>query len=280
MKKKFSRFLALALVLVFAVSGCASGTGKSSGDNAGGSGSPTMDRIQASGKIRIGIDVSGPPMGFRDDSGNMQGYDVDWANKLAEVLGVEAEFTEVNGETRIPYLTSDRVDVIFCNITGNLERAKSTDFSIPYLRAGIKMLTAAGSPLHTLEDLNDPSVTVCVSHGTTGEELVLTHAPKANLVYVSTFAEQLLQLEQGKCDATFEDSSLIDYAAGSSNGKLEAQPEMYTSDPICIGTQKGDAEWTRYLDMFVSWMISSGYQAEEYEKWWGVPFDGHLTTLW
>lgn len=71
MKKKFLRFLALAMVLAVAVSGCADGPGKTSGDSAGGSGSPTMDRIQSSGKIRIGIDVSGPPMGFRDDSGNM-----------------------------------------------------------------------------------------------------------------------------------------------------------------------------------------------------------------
>ncbi len=277
MKRKL---FVLALAIIMAVSALSACAPAAEGDAVpvSGSGSPTMDRILEEGVIKVGIALNGPPIGFRDDSGTPMGYDVDFAYKLAEVLGVEVEFVDVNGETRIPTLTSGRVDVVFANMTGNLERAKTIDFSIPYLESGIKMLTAAGSQYTSLDMLDSPDVRIAVARGTTGEALVLKHAPSAELVYVQDFTDQILQLEQGKADVTFEDSSLVDYAA-MTNDALEAQTERYSSDPICIGVAKGDMEFVRYLDMFVSWQISQGFQAETYEKWWGVP-PAPMTSLW
>lgn len=239
----------------------------------------TLDRILASGKIVVGCSLSGMPIGGYDENGDPTGYDVDWAKRLAEILGVELEIVDVNGDTRIPALTSKQVDVIFANITGNLTRAQTIDFSIPYLRAGIKMITQAGSKYHDVEDLNTPDAKVTVARGTTGEDLALKFAPKATITYVDAFTEQQILLEQGRVDAAFEDSTLIDYAAGNSNGKLEAQERLYTSDPICIGARKGDIEWLRYLDMFVSWQISSGWQKETYYKWWGV-YPSEMLYIW
>lgn len=233
-------------------------------------GSPTLDKILADGKIVVGCSLSGMPIGGYDENGNPCGYDVDWAHKLAETLGVDLEIVDVNGDTRIPALVSGQIDVIIANITGNLTRAQTIDFSIPYLRAGIKMMTQAGSKYHAIADLNTPNAKVAVGRGTTGEDLVLKNAPNASITYVDVFTDQRILLEQGRVDAVFEDSTLIDYAAGQSGGKLEAQDGLYTSDPICLGARKGDIEFVRYLDMFVSWQISSGWQRETYHKWWGV----------
>ena len=77
----------------------------------------TLDRILAEGKIVIGCSLSGMPIGGYDEEGNPTGYDVDWAHRLAEVLGVELEIVDVNGDTRIPALTSGQIDVIIANIT-------------------------------------------------------------------------------------------------------------------------------------------------------------------
>lgn len=281
MKRILALLLALVMVLALGLvaGGCGNSTGSAAGTETTGSGSPTMDRILESGKIRIGLSLNGPPIGFRDDKGQPQGYDVDWANKMAEILGVELEVVDVDGETRIPALTSGRVDVIFANITGNLERAKTIDFSIPYLKCGIKMITPADSPYKTVEDLNKPDVKVVVGRGTTGEELVLKYAPQAEIIFVPNFTDQILQLEQGKADAAFEDNTIVDYAAKNSGGKLVAQEKRYTSDPICVGMPKGDLEFVRWVDMFVSWQITQGFQAETYEKWWGVA-PGEMTAIW
>lgn len=280
MKKLLSLFLVLMLILAAGMSmvscGASSGGEKAASSSSGGG---TMERILESGVLRAGIALNGPPIGFRDDKGVPCGYDVDFANKMAETLGVKLEIIDVDGETRIPAITSGRVDVIFANITGNLERAKTISFSIPYLKAGIKMLTPAGSPYKTVEDLNKPGVRVVVGRGTTGEDLALKYAPNAEIIYVPNFTDQVLQLQQGKADAAFEDSTLVDYAASQSNGTLEAQEKRYTSDPICIGFAKGDPDFARWVDMFVSWQITQGFQAETYKKWWGVE-PGDMTAIW
>ncbi len=279
--KKFSK-KAIALMLVLALTclvftGCgAPATGEATEVAAQTS---KLQQILDAGKIVIGVNPPGEPICFYDDEGNLIGYDVDFANKLGETLGVEVELVEVNGETRMSYVQTGRVDVIFANITGNLERAKSINFSIPYLRTGIKMLTAKDSPYKTIEDLNTPDATVCLAVGTTMEALVLEHAPNATIVYVESAPEQILNVKTGKADAMFEDGTAVDFAAGKDD-TLEAQAKVYTSDPICVGYAKGDADLARYIDMFVSNMITSGWQAETYAKWFGSEYTGTLNTLW
>src|SRR5262245_27531997 len=105
-----------------------------------------QDIIDA-GKIRVGIALTGEPIGFRDGQNNPVGYDVDVANRLAETLGVELEIVEVQGQNRIPMLQSNQIDLIIANITATMERAKSIDFTIPYLRSGIKLLVRDGSDI-------------------------------------------------------------------------------------------------------------------------------------
>ena len=207
--------LILALVLALGCFSCAFADEES-----------TIDRILNQGYITVGCSLSGMPIGGYDDNGEPCGYDVDFAKKLAEVLGVELEIVDCNGDTRIPMLTSGQIDCFFANCTGNLTRATTIDFSIPYLRCGIKMLTAADSPYHVIEDLNTPDAKVAVGRGTTGEALVLEFAPNADITYVDAFTEQQILIEQGRVDAVFEDSTLIDYAAGNSDGKLVAQDKL------------------------------------------------------
>lgn len=272
--QKLTALLLAILLLTASLTGC--GGSKAADGTAAGN---KLSDIIEKGKIVIGVNPPGEPICFYDDAGNLIGYDIDWAKKFAETLGVEVEFVDVNGETRISAVTSGRVDIIFANITGNLERAKSINFSIPYLRTGIKMLTAVGSPYKTIEDLNTPDAHVALAAGTTMESLVLSMAPNATLVYVDSYPDQLLSLKEGKCDAILEDGTSIDYAAGQ-DSSLEAQSKVYTSDPICVGYAKGDADFARYVDMFVSQMISSGFQAETYLKWFGSEYTGTLTAIW
>lgn len=278
MKRLLSLFLVLTMMLVTGITmvSCAAPTNVKKEASSGGG---TMQRILDSGVLRAGIALNGPPIGFRDDKGEPSGYDVDFAKQMADILKVKLEIIDVDGETRIPAITSGRVDVIFANITGNLERAKTISFSIPYLKAGIKMLTPSNSPYKTVEDLNKPGVKVVVGRGTTGEDLAVKYAPKAEIIYVPNFTDQVLQLQQGKADAAFEDSTLVDYAATQSKGALMAQEKRYTSDPICIGFAKGDPDFARWVDMFVSWQITQGFQSQTYEKWWGVK-PGDMTAIW
>ena len=108
---------------------------------------PTPENSRTSstaGVIKVGIALTGEPIGFRDADNNPVGYDVEVAKRLADTLGVKLEITEVSGAVRITMLQSGQIDVVIANMTANLERAKAVDFTIPYLRSGIKILDPRG----------------------------------------------------------------------------------------------------------------------------------------
>jgi ABC-type amino acid transport substrate-binding protein len=221
------------------------------------------------GKIVVGIALGGEPIGFRDDRNQPVGYDVDVARLLAEKLDVELEIAEVTGANRIPMLQSGQIDIIIANITATLERAKAIDFTMPYLRAGVKILVQRDSGIEGIEDLNGRRVVV--GRGGTGEQLVKRLASGAELVYVDSYApEGILLMRQGRADAALEDNSLIDYTARQYPERLVALPQLYTSDAICFGVRKGEPDFLRWLDMFISEYVRSGLYREYYAKWWGT----------
>ena len=228
-----------------------------------------LQEILGKGRLVVGIALGGEPIGFRNDRHDPDGYDVDVARLLAEKLGVRLQIVEVSGANRISMLQAGQIDLIIANITATLERAKVIDFTMPYLRAGIKLLVQHDSGIGGLEDLNGRKVVV--GRGGTGEQLVKRLAPGAQLVYVDSYApEGILLMRQRRAEAALEDNSLIDYTAKQYPDRLVALPQLYTSDAICFGVRKGNPDFMRWLDMFISEYVRSGLYREYYRKWWGV----------
>jgi polar amino acid transport system substrate-binding protein len=226
-----------------------------------------LEDIRSRGTVRIGVSLGGEPIGFRDAQNNPVGYDVDVANRLAEKLGVPVELTDVSGDARISMLVSGQLDIVVANTSATLERAKSVNFSIPYNRAGLRVIVQKDSGITKLEDLAGKKIVV--GRGTTGETFIKKAVPTAELVYVDQFApDGVLQLTQKRVDAAIEDSSLLDYLA-TKNDTLVTLSGLYSNDPIGIAVAKGDPEFVRWIDMFVSDYIQSGAYETNYKKWWG-----------
>jgi polar amino acid transport system substrate-binding protein len=237
-----------------------------------------LDTILGNGKIRAGICLTSEPAGFPDGEGNLKGYDVDAATLMAEALGVELEVVEVTGPNRIPMLLSNKIDVIVCNITATTERARSINFSFPYLRTGIKLLIQKGSGITGFEDIG-AGKKIIVGRGSTGETMARERAPNAEFIVIDAIPDAITLMRQGKADAYIEDSLGIDYIAKAYPDQLEALPDVFSSDPITFGVRKGNPEFLRFLDLFASIYVSSGKYEENYGKWWGEP-PPTLTPVW
>lgn len=226
-----------------------------------------LDDIRSRGVVRIGVSLGGEPIGFRDAQNNPVGYDVDVATMLAEKLGVPVEFSDVSGDARVSMLVSGQLDIVVANTSATLERAKTVSFSIPYNRAGLRVIVRKDANITSLEELAGKQVVV--GRGTTGETFIKSAVPDAQIAYVDQFApDGVLQLQQGRVQAAIEDSSLLDYLA-TQNDELVTLPELYSNDPIGIAVAQGDPEMVRWLDMFVSDYIQSGAYEANYKKWWG-----------
>ena len=263
MKRILSTIAALALVATTAIPAMAG----------------TIDDIRARGTVRIGVSLGGEPVGFRDAQNNPVGYDVDVATLLAEKLGVPVEFTDVSGDARVSMLVAGQLDIVVANTSATLARAQSVNFSIPYNRAGLRIIVQKDAGITTLEGLAGKKVVV--GRGTTGEAFLKKTVPDAELVYTDTFApDGVLLLQQKRADAAIEDSSLLDFLA-TQNPNLVTLPGLYSNDPIGIAVAKGDPEFVRWLDMFVSDYIQSGAYEANYKKWWGETANPPaLTPLW
>ena len=152
--KKIKKFLALglALSLTFALTACgskgSSDAGSDSSDakteeSASNGSFRTLDEIKESGTINVGVFSDKSPFGYVDENGEYQGYDVYFARRLAEDMGVELNLVSTEAANRIEYLQTGKVDIILANFTVTEERAQEVDFALPYMNVALGVVSVS-----------------------------------------------------------------------------------------------------------------------------------------
>lgn len=139
-----------------------------------------LDDIRKAGVLRVATFDSNPPFGFVDPRTNrIVGLDVDYAQALADRLGVKLKLQPTNPANRIPFLTSGKVDLVLANFTITDERAKQVDFSVPYFASGQQFLAKKGV-LKSADQLN--RLRIGADKGTTNEVTLREKYPQATIV--------------------------------------------------------------------------------------------------
>ena len=129
-----------------------------------------LRHVLATGTLKVASCLSFTPFGFTDPQGQPDGYDVDIAKELAKDMGVKLEVVDTTSSNRIPNLQTNKVDVVFCNFTRTLERAKEIAFTDPYVVATEGLLVRAGSGVTSLESMKGR--TVAVVKGSTNADVL------------------------------------------------------------------------------------------------------------
>src|SRR5690554_1487206 len=113
----------------------------------------SLERIKEKGKFVVGLDDTFAPMGFRDEEGNLVGFDIDLARLVAERMGVEVEFKPVDWDGVILSLKSGLIDVIWNGLTITEERARQINFTEPYMNNRQVIVVRMNSDIQTKQDL-------------------------------------------------------------------------------------------------------------------------------
>ena len=233
----------------------------------------TMAEIQERGELVAGVKYDVPPFGLNNpDSGEVEGFDVDLAQYIADKLGVELTTREATSDNRIPLLVDGRIDLILSTMTITEERDLEIDFSEPYYVANGDVLVPEGSDIASLEDLNGQSV--CTALGSTYADTIEKEAPQADLRLVDLYSECFDQVQTGNVDAVSTDNVIL-------TGMVIQDPSLqilgleYTTEPYGIGITDGDAEMKQFVDDTLAEYIDSGAWQEAYDEWVGqyVPED-------
>jgi len=96
-------------------------------------GDDSLQKILDKGTLILGLDDSFPPMGFRDDSNNIVGFDIDLATEVCARLGVELVCQPIDWDSKELELSSGKIDCIWNGMTINEERLASMFFTKPYI---------------------------------------------------------------------------------------------------------------------------------------------------
>jgi glutamate transport system substrate-binding protein len=233
----------------------------------------TMAEIQERGELVAGVKYDVPPFGLNNpESGEVEGFDVDLAQYIADKLGVELTTREATSDNRIPLLVDGRIDLILSTMTITEERDLEIDFSEPYYVANGDVLVPEGSDVQSLEDLAGKRV--CTTLGSTYADTIEKEAPQAELRLVDLYSECFDQIQTGAVDAVSTDDVIL-------TGMVIQDPSLqilgleYTTEPYGIGISDGDTEMKEFVDETLAEYIDSGAWQEAYDEWVGqyVPED-------
>src|ERR687895_613260 len=193
----------------------------------------TMGKIQAAGEIKIGVKYDVPPFGFKNpQTDQIEGFDVDLGQAIADKLGVEPNFIEAISDNRIPFLQDGTVDLVLSTMTINAERDQEIDFSEPYYIARGRILVPQDSDITGVDSLAGKRV--CTALGSTYEETLKKQAPKAKLRLVDSYSECLELLQNGAVDAVSTDDVILTGMI-IQDDPLEMVGDRLTTEPYGVG---------------------------------------------
>jgi len=231
----------------------------------------SLNGIKEKGKFIVGLDDSFPPMGFRDEKGEIVGFDIDLAKEAAKRLGVEVEFKPVDWDGVILSLKNKDIDVIWNGLTITEKRKEQIDFSKVYLENKQIIVVKNGSSIKTKADLKDK--VVGLQQGSSSEEALNADAETAkSLKEVKKYqnnTEALLDLKNGGNDAVVVDEVVGRYYISKKPGEYAVLEEDFGRESYGVGIRKEDKEFREALDKVLDEMKADGTADEISKKWFG-----------
>lgn len=233
----------------------------------------TLEKIIQRGTLRVGLEAGYMPFEMTDKKGNIVGFDVDMVTEMAKAMGVKLELVNTAWDGIIPALLSDKFDIIASGMTVNQERNLKINFADPYIIVGQTALISkqAADKVKTWKDLNTEGLTITSKLGTTGEQAVKRLFPKATYKSFETESEAMLEVLNGKADATVYDLPMtsIFYAERGKDGGMMFLNQPFTYEPLGWAINKGDADFLNWLNNFLRQMKNDGRYERIYNKWFG-----------
>jgi polar amino acid transport system substrate-binding protein len=232
--------------------------------------SGALDDIQQRGALRVGMEPGYMPFELTNQKGEIIGFDVDMAKRIAKAMGVKLELVSTAWDGIIPALLTKKFDMIMSGMTLTQERNMSINFATPYILIGQSVLLNKKfeNDVTTYSDLNDPKYTIASKLGTTGEQATKRMIPNAKYISYETEQEGVLELLNGKIDAFIYDLPFNSIAyAQKGQGKLVHLDEPFTKEPLAWAIRKGDVDFLNWLNNFMSQIKYDGVYDKIYHKW-------------
>lgn len=235
-----------------------------------------LDTITAAKKIRIAIDLAVPPYGLKDEKLNATGSDVETARLLAKSLGLELEIVPTTGANRIPFLQTDKADIVISSMSVTPEREKVVDFSVPY--AAILAVVGAPKSMTITGPADLAGKKVIATRGTTNDQELTKVLPAgAQVIRFDDDATSITAVVSGQADI-FATAPPLLKTINEKNPAKQMEPKFTMKvNMLAIGMRKNEPRLKAKLDEFVKAQLKSGELNTIYKKFHGADLPADVT---
>ena len=219
---------------------------------------------EGSGTVIIGVFSDKAPFGYVDDAGEYQGYDVEFANRLVTDLGTQVEWVATDPANRVPFLESNKVDIILANFTVTDERAEKVDFSLPYMKVQLGVVSPDSALVKSVDDL--AGKTLIVVKGTTAETFFEQEYPDVELQKYDQYADAYNALLDGRGDAFSTDNTEVLAWAKENPGFTVGIDALGNEDTIAAAVAKGNDTLLGFIDDEIKALADENFFHNAYDK--------------
>ena len=229
-----------------------------------------LTEIQKRGSLRVGMSTF-VPWAMRNLEGDLMGFEIDVATKVAEDMGVEIEFVPTAWSGIIPALIAKKFDIIIGGMSITPQRNLTANFTIPYAHSGQQM--AANKELagdfKTKEDFNSSDVTISCRRGATPCDAAAEFFPKAELRRFDDDAQAFQEVVNGNSHAMISSAPKPRFWSDAHPDKVFVafDGENLTKGDEAFALRKGDPD---ALNFFSNWILvntSNGWIQERHDYW-------------
>jgi len=234
------------------------------------------NKVMSRGKLVVGVKADYKPWGFRNESGELVGMEVDMAKDVAAAMGVELELVPVQSSNRMQFLEQGKIDMMIATMSDRADRRKIVGITQPnYYTSGTNVLAPKAVGLKKWEDLRGKPV--CGKQGAFYNKIVADRYG-AKIVAFTGNAEAKQALRDKKCIAwVYDDSSIMSDLASGNYDDYEMPLASEDDNPWGLAVPSG--ELSCVFGNFMSGMTFNWHQSGrliELEKKWGIQPTAYL----
>lgn len=242
--KSFMRKM-LVLLLIVALAVAFVGCGKIN----------TMARIKKENVIVMGTNAEFPPFEYRNDQGEVDGFDPAMAREIAKELGVELKIEDMAFDSLLNALASGKIDFVAAGMSVTSERLENCDFSESYYTASQMIIVRKdNTEIQGRDDLVGKKIGV--QEGTTGD-LEASEIENVQMNRFKKAIDAVMDLKNGKIDAVVLDASPAQVFV-EKNDDLMILDEELTDEEYAIAVRKGDSELLKVINKVIKNLKDSG----------------------
>lgn len=231
-----------------------------------------LDSINQRGTLRVGMSTF-VPWAMRNKQGELIGFEIDVAKRLAADSGWKVEFVPTAWDGIIPALLAKKFDVIIGGMSVTPERSKSVLFTAPYSHSGVQVAASKtlAADFTSMEKFNSRRVKIAARRGAFTVQVARETFPKATILQFDDDAQAFQEVINGNAHAVIASSPKPEHETIKHSDKLFLPfSERLAKGNEAFAVRLGENDKKAFFDTWIQARMADGWLQQRYEYWFST----------